>query len=237
VIVPPLWRRTWAIAIEIGLLALVIYLAHWYRLRELLQVERIRMRLASDLHDDIGSGLAEIALLSEVAVAQPRSAGDIAMRLGDRARQLREGMSEIVWSVDPHQRSLADLTSRVRQSVYSMLESDGRRVKFEGPDANAAAGVPVPPDRARQVLLICREALTNIARHAYASEVSVRIELKSDWLLLDVRDNGRGFDPDVSYEGMGLRSLRRRAEEAGGELAIDSAPGTGARLSVRLPLR
>ncbi|MBZ5623077.1 MAG: ATP-binding protein [Acidobacteriia bacterium] len=237
VIVPPLWRRTWAIAIEIGLLVLAIYLAHWYRLRQLLHVERIRMRLASDLHDDIGSGLSEIALLSEVAVAEPRSAGEIATRLGDRARQLREGMSEIVWSVDPRQRSLADLTGRVRQSVYSMLESNGRSVEFEGPDADTTAAVPVPPDRARQVLLICREALTNIARHACASEVTVRMELKSDALLVDVRDNGRGFDPEITYHGMGLRNLRRRAEEAGGELVIDSSPGKGARVRVRLPLR
>jgi signal transduction histidine kinase len=206
-------------------------------LKQLLQIERIRIRLASDLHDDIGSGLAEIALLSEVAVAQPGSAGEIAARLGDRARQLREGMSEIIWSVDPRQRSLADLTGRVRQSVYSMLESNGRRVEFQGPDVGSTSGIPVPPDRARQVLLICRETFTNIARHACASEVSVHMELKSDALLVDVRDNGRGFDPELSYNGMGLRNLRRRAEEAGGALVIDSSTGKGARVRVRIPLR
>ena len=237
VIIPPVWRRTWAVAIEAGVLGLAIYLAHWYRLKHLLQIERIRIRLASDLHDDIGSGLAEIALLSEVAVAQPRSAGEIAARLGDRARQLREGMSEIIWSVDPRQRNLADLTGRIRQSVYSMLESNGRRVDFEGPDADATSGIPVPPDRARQVLLICRETFTNISRHACASEVSVRMELKSDALLVDVQDNGHGFDPELPYNGMGLRNLRRRAEEAGGDLAIDSSPGKGARVRVRIPLR
>jgi signal transduction histidine kinase len=63
------------------------------------------------------------------------------------------------------------------------------------------------------------------------------MELKSDALLLDVRDNGRGFDPELSYKGMGLRNLRRRAEEAGGDLAIDSSPGKGTRVRVRLPLR
>jgi signal transduction histidine kinase len=172
-----------------------------------------------------------------VAKAQPRSAGEIAARLGDRARQLREGMSEIVWSVDPRQRSLTDLTGRIQQSVYSMLESNGRRVEFQGPDAGATSDIPVPPDRARQVLLICRETFTNIARHACASEVSVRMELKSDALLVDVRDNGRGFDPRLSYNGMGLGNLRRRAKEAGGDLAIDSSPGKGAHVQVRLPLR
>jgi ligand-binding sensor domain-containing protein/two-component sensor histidine kinase len=237
VIVPPLWRRAWAIGIEVTLGVLFIYLAHWYRMRQLLKVERIRTRLASDLHDDIGSGLAEIALLSEVAVAEPGSAGEIATRLGDRARQLREGMSEIVWSVDPHQRSLADLTNRIRQSVYSMLESGGRRVEFEAPDTNVTSGIAVPPDRARQALLICREALTNIARHACASHVSVRLEWKSHELVVDIRDNGCGFDPTVPCAGMGLQNLNRRAQEAGGRLIIDSSPGHGTCVTVGLPLR
>jgi ligand-binding sensor domain-containing protein/two-component sensor histidine kinase len=237
VIVPPLWRRSWAIAIEMGMLALAIYAAHWYRLRQLLQVERIRMRLASDLHDDIGSGLAEIALLSEVVVAQPRSAVEIATRLGDRARQLREGMSEIIWSVDPRQRSLDDLAGRIRQSVYSMLETNGRRVIFEGPEPRAAEGVAIPPERARQVLLISREAITNVARHSGASDVSVRMKLDSGVLIFDVKDNGRGFDSNASYSGMGLRNLRRRAAEAGGDLTIDSCLGEGAHVEARLPLR
>jgi signal transduction histidine kinase len=145
-------------------------------------------------------------------------------------------MSEIVWSVDPRQRSLADLTGRIRQSVYSMLESNGRHVEFEAPNSSAAASVSVAPDRARQVLLICRETLTNIARHACASEVSVRVTLESGLLLVAVRDNGRGFDPRSSYDGMGLRNLTRRAKEAGGELVIDSSPGKGTCVTARLPL-
>jgi signal transduction histidine kinase/streptogramin lyase len=237
VIVPPLWRRGWAIALELCLLALAIYVAHWYRLRQLLQVERIRTRLASDLHDDIGSGLAEIAITSEVAVADPNSARDIASRIGDRARNLREGMSDIVWSVDPRERSLADVISRIRQSVYGMLESNGRRVEFEAPENELAAAIALAPDRARHLLLICREMLTNIARHAGASEASFRIRLDSDALMIDVRDNGRGFNTEAAYTGMGLRNLQRRASEAGGDLVIDSSPGSGTRIRVRLPLR
>lgn len=191
---------------------------------------------ASDLHDDIGSGLSEIAILTEVAVAQPHSAGQIATRVGDRARQLREGMSDIVWSVDPRQRTLADVTGRIRQSVYSMLEWNGRCVEFQPPDTRVN-DVPLPPDRAREVLLICRETLTNIARHADASEVSVRMDVNPGMLVVDIRDNGRGFDPQASHDGMGLRNLRRRAVEMGAELAIESSPGLGTHVNLRLPLR
>lgn len=241
VIVPPLWRRPWAIALEMLVLAILIWLAHYLRLRQLLHVERLRTRLASDLHDDIGSGLAEIAILSEVAAAQPDSATQVAGRTGERARQLRESMSDIVWSVDPHQRSLADLASRIRQSAYSMLESSDRRVEFEAPDERGAAEIPLSPECARQALLICREAMTNVARHSGASDVSIRLDFRRTdrepgLLIVEIRDNGRGFDAQSAYTGMGLRSLRRRASEAGGELTVDSSPGKGARLTARLPL-
>jgi signal transduction histidine kinase len=226
----------WAIAVEAVFIAVLVCAAYWYRLHQSLEVQRIRTRLASDLHDEIGSGLAEIALLTEVAMAEPASAGHVAARVGARARQLREGMSDIVWSVDPHQGSLADLTNRVRQAACSMLEAGGSRVEFDVRVAPAAVPA-VRPDRARQVLLICREALTNIARHACATAVSVHIEWKSNALLVDVRDNGRGFDPDFSYPGMGLRNLQRRAQEAGGKLAIDSSPGHGTSVRAWLPLR
>ncbi len=145
-------------------------------------------------------------------------------------------MSEIIWSVDPRQRTLADLFAKVRQSVYSMLESNGRCVEFEAPDPSAIDSIPVAPDRARQLLLICRETFTNIARHASASEVWVRMALESRVLLIEMCDNGRGFDVHSSFNGMGLRNLKRRAAEAGGELLIDSSPGKGTRVSARLPL-
>ncbi|MBZ5620811.1 MAG: ATP-binding protein [Acidobacteriia bacterium] len=237
IILPPVWRQAWFVMLMACGLAATLYAGHRYRVRQLLHLERIRTRLASDLHDDIGSGLAEIAILTDVAEVQPVPAGgDLIRRAGDRARQLREAMSDIVWSVDPQHGNLTDLIGRVRQSVFSLMESNGRRVIFEGPEGGAAAGLPLAPDRARHVLLITKEALTNIVRHADASEVAVRLKLENRRLVLEVRDDGRGFDPAGPHSGMGLRNLRRRAAESGGELMVESSPGQGARLTLSLPL-
>ena len=235
VILPPVWRRAWFIGLMMSALAAMLYAGHRYRVQQLLRLERIRTRLASDLHDDIGSGLAEIAILTDVAEVQPVAAGgDLLRRAGDRARQLREAMSDIVWSVDPQHGNLIDLIGRVRQTVFSLMESNGTRVTFEAPVDPGAVGLA--PDRARHVLLITKEALTNVLRHADASEVSVILRLEHRTLTLEVRDDGCGFDPAETHAGMGLRNLRRRAAESGGELRVDSSPCRGTTVIFRLPV-
>ena len=235
VILPPVWRRAWFIGLMMSVLAAVLYAGHRYRVQQLLRLERIRTRLASDLHDDIGSGLAEIAILTDVAEVQPVAAGgDLLRRAGDRARQLREAMSDIVWSVDPQHGNLVDLVGRVRQTVFSLMESNGTRVTLEAPVDTGAIGLA--PDCARNVLLITKEALTNVLRHANASEVSVILRLEHRTLTLEVRDDGCGFEPARMYAGMGLRNLRRRAAESGGELGVDSSPGRGTTVLFRLPV-
>ena len=232
---PPVWRQTWALLLAACVLATALYAGHRYRVKQLLHLERIRTRLASDLHDDIGSGLAEIAILTEVAETQPAAGGgDLLRRAGDRARELREAMSDIVWSVDPQHGNVSDLIARVRQSVFSLMEANGGRVTFEGPGDSVTA--VMAPDRARHVLMITKEALTNVLKHAEASEVTVRLRVDNRILTLEVLDDGRGFDPDKPHSGMGLRNLRRRAAESGGELRVESRPGKGAKLHLALPL-
>jgi two-component system sensor histidine kinase UhpB len=87
------------------------------------------------------------------------------------------------------------------------------------------------------LLLIFKEAITNIARHAHASHVRIEIKLDTDRLWLAIQDNGRGFDPQAHYEGHGLQSLRQRAEELKAHLDIESAPGRGASVQVTVPLK
>jgi ligand-binding sensor domain-containing protein/two-component sensor histidine kinase len=237
VILPPFWRRWWFVAVSICGMLSVLYVGYRYRLKQVVAIERIRTRLASDLHDDIGSGLVEIAIASELAKTGPPSgSADLLQQVGDRARQLRDSISDIVWSVDPRHDRLEELVGRIRQSSFSILECNGRRVEFHGPVEKEISGVSLAADRRRHLLLVCKEALTNVARHAEASEVRVAVMLEIGTLTVEVRDNGRGFDPDASYSGLGLRSMRRRAAEAGGTLVVESAPQQGTRLAFALPL-
>jgi len=235
-IVPPFWRSWWFVAVALGATVSLLYAGYRYRLQQAVAIERIRTRLASDLHDDIGSGLVEIAITSEIARAQPSSGTDLLQQVGDRARQLRDSISDIVWSVDPRHDYLGDLVARIRQSTFSLLECNGRQVEFHAPEEKAVSGIWLAADRRRHLLLVCKEALTNVARHAGASRVSVCLSLHERTLTLEVRDNGRGFDPEVSHAGLGLRSMKRRSGEVGGRLTVESAPGNGTCLVFSLPL-
>jgi signal transduction histidine kinase len=237
VILPPLWRTPRFISLAVVLTAALLYFAYRYRLTQALRIERIRTRLASDLHDDIGAGLAEIAILSEVAKgARNGDPTDAPLRIGDRARQLRDAMSDIVWSVDPRHGSLAGLIARLRQTVYDMADASSVTVEFSAPAERDVSRVALPPDRARHVLLIAKEALTNIAKHARARTILVRIAVERGALTLEIIDDGIGFDPDFPSAGMGLRNLRRRAAESLGRLRIESARDHGTRVLLTLPL-
>jgi signal transduction histidine kinase len=150
---------------------------------------------------------------------------------------MRESMSDIVWSIDPRRDRLADLVERMRQVAMNALATDGIRVEFRAPDAATLERVTLPPDRRRHLLLILKEAVTNVARHARASRVGIEFDVSANAIDLRVDDDGVGFDATGTTLGHGLNSLRERSQELRGELTIESRAGGGTRLHVRVPVR
>jgi signal transduction histidine kinase/ligand-binding sensor domain-containing protein len=236
VILPPVWQRWWfRVAVVLGMM-LIAFVAHRYEVARLLQTERVRTRIASDLHDDIGSSLSQIAILSEVART---SAGDdprIAAPLGRIATLSRESvdaMGDIVWAIDPHRDTATHLTQRMRRLASDVLEARGIEVRFDTADASHPR---LGADVRREVLLIFKEALHNVTRHANAANVAIALTITNRRLHLVVEDNGRGFDATSVPDGQGLRSMARRAERLGGRLEVASSAGTGARVALTVPL-
>jgi signal transduction histidine kinase/streptogramin lyase len=231
-IAAPVWERWWFLLFSTGTMAGIVYAAHRYRLRHAVALERVRTRLAADLHDDLGSGLAEIAILTEVAGQREPSLGlDVVAR---RARELRASMSDIVWSVDPPGDSLEELINRWRQTAFALL-GEGR-LEFLAPSAQETSRAKLAPDQRRELLLIFKEIATNVARHAGAKQARICVQAEAKWLRLEIRDDGRGFNPERSDRGTGLKSMHRRAEALHGTLKIDSQPGAGATVTLRVPL-
>src|SRR5579872_4963031 len=232
---PVFWRRGWFLAMVLLAVVSGAVLFHRYRLNHLVALERVRTRLATDLHDDMGAGLAEIAVLSEVAKRQERSrAMELLDSIADRARSLREAMSDIVWTVDPREDSLVDLVLRLRQTAFTLLESDERSVEFLSP-RDEQLDIELAPAMRRHVLLFFKVVITNVARHSEASAVRVDIEVVKGRLRVSIRDNGRGFDPKQPHAGRGLRSLQYRAEELRGGCQVQST-GNGTEIELSLPL-
>jgi ligand-binding sensor domain-containing protein/signal transduction histidine kinase len=236
-VLPPLWQRWWFLALCSVLLAMVVLWLHRLRLARVLALERVRSQIAGDLHDDIGAGLAEMAILSEVAHRQEGAAAKQTLsRMADRARELRAALADTVWAIDPRRDHAEDLVRRMRSAAFTLLGSGETELDFSAPDGERLSRLALAPDRRRDLLLLFRELMHNASRHARAGRVVVRFEAGNREVALVVRDDGVGFDPSAAHEGHGLGNVRGRVGRLGGRLEIDSAPGRGCTVRITAPL-
>jgi signal transduction histidine kinase/streptogramin lyase len=237
-ILPPLWQRWWFLMLTLAAVALAVYALYRYRVARLLELERVRTRIASDLHDDIGSNLSLIAGLSEMLNTQVRgSNGQIAERLSIIAsvsRRSVDAMSDIVWAVNPKRDNALDLSQRMRRFASDTLAA--RNIEFHLDAPNLDRNTRVNAEIRREVFLIFKEAINNVARHAACQTAEAHLRIERGAIILTLHDDGRGFKASNGDPGHGLESMRRRAHRLGGELKIDSTDGKGTTLELRIPL-
>ena len=237
-ILPPLWRRGWFLAACAAAAALAAVAWHRVRLSRLLAVANLRARIATDLHDDIGASLSQIAILSEVArrdeAAPPSRHATALSEIAGISRELVDSMGDIVWAINPEHDRVSNLTHRMRRFATDLLGGQGISVSVRA--AEGAGDAPIGANARRQVYLVFKEAIHNVARHSGARRAEVDLAATGGALVLAVRDDGRGFDPSRPSDGNGLASMRRRAREAGGVLGVTSAPGAGTSVTLHVPL-
>lgn len=232
VVLRPVWQRWWFLSlIALGVAAIAVF-GYRSRVARLVQLERVRTRIATDLHDDIGANLTRISLLSEVAKQGGRN-GNLLISIADIARESVSSMNDIVWAISPQHDRLLDLTRRMRQHAEEVFTLRNIHVTFNTLASNSDMHLPV--GIRRDVLLIFKEAVNNAARHSECTKVSINFRREGHTLCLQISDNGRGFEMGLETEGHGLKSMARRAETIGGELRIDSGPGEGTSVWFELP--
>ena len=236
-ILPPIWQRWWFITLVVLTLGLAAAAIYRYRVRRLIELERVRTRIAADLHDDIGSGLSRIAILSEVArhqVSVEAPVGEPLAVIATASRDLVDSMSDIVWAINPNKDHLRDLIQRMRRFASDLFTA--RKVEFTFSAPVEEQALKIGADLRRQVFLIFKEAVNNIARHSACTNAEIELWIESKWVIVTVADNGAGFDPSDISEGHGLESMRARAKELSGELQIISNAGGGTTIRLKVPL-
>jgi signal transduction histidine kinase len=236
-VTPPVWQRWWFLTAAGLLVTLAVYRFYRYRVARLLELERLRTRIATDLHDDIGSSLSGMAFLSEAVKQQMGSARPEAVEMATEvaaiARGLARALSDVVWSIDPRRDDLHNLMTRVRQSA-AVLEAQGIAWSLQGPPQ--PENVKLTPEQRHHLFLIFKEALSNIARHAHCTSARLTITVADRQLRARIVDDGCGFS-QAGEQGNGLRNMKLRAAQLGGRMSVDSADGRGVRLDLTFPLK
>ena len=235
-ILPPIYLRWWFLVASLLAAGLAIYSLYRARVARLLEMERTRTRIATDLHDDIGANLTRIALLSEVANQQP---GDGKVKtllpsIADIARESVASMNDIVWAISPEHDSLVDLTRRMRRHAEELFALRDIDLDFTAPTTDSDLKLSV--GARHDLLLIFKEAVNNAARHSLCTRIEIEFRCDHSGLHLKIKDDGQGFDPTaLNNSGQGLRSMQRRATALGGTLTLQSSAGTTVEFA--LPLR
>lgn len=243
-IASPFWLRWWFIVSLLSLVVTSLVLLERSRVRRLLEIEKIRSRIAADLHDDIGSGLTRIALLSEMIRRQSGSqrteqdpaysVPTLTAKVGDISRELVDAMSDVVWSIDPKNSSMERLIQRVRTFAVEVCEAKEITLTFtvqEGVERSK-----VGSDSIRAILLVAKEALTNIVRHANARTATVALTAGHEGLVITVTDDGKGFAVEELSRMNGLTNMRLRVEKLGGIFTMHAVKGSGTSILAKIPL-
>ena len=237
-ILPPLWRRWWFITLTAVALGLAVYGGHRYRVARLVELARVRTRIATDLHDEIGSNLSLMAIVSDVANkrAGPRDSqmSEWLSLIAGTSRETMDAMGDIVWVINPDKDRLVDLTLRMRRVTEDTFTA--RSIAFDFSAPGEEADIKLDADTRHEVFMIFKESVNNIVRHSKCNRAEIEFKLEQGSLVLTLSDNGRGFDPASGSDGNGLSSMRRRAKNLGGELVLISSPAIGTTVLLRAPL-
>jgi signal transduction histidine kinase/streptogramin lyase len=233
-IVMPFYRRPWFIFLAITLVLFIVYIIRIQRLKQRYKIERLRLTIARDLHDDIGSTLGSINILSQTATrklkknAVTEEITPIFQKISHSAENTLEAMDDIVWSINPDKDKLHDLLIRMREFAIPLLEARNIPFSFE---ADGPSALPLPMNLRRNAFLIYKESIYNILKHAGATEVSIRIDAGTNFSM-EIRDNGKGFNQEMRSDRNGLKNMKSRAASVNGNIEIRSSPqGTAVHFS------
>ncbi len=237
IIKPPFWQTWWFRLLVLLAITTTLYTIYRYRVKRLLEVERMRLRIAGDLHDEVGSGLSGIALTGDLLQRQVKNGGakpELVERITKNARNLASSLDSIVWLIDPQKESLGDFLIKTRAVASELLAE----IKFEMREelTEVDRSKTLTAEQKRNLFLLTKEGLNNIAKHANASKVDLSVNYNPSVLTLKISDNGNGFDLAQIHTGHGLGSMKHRAEQLKADINFESTKqGTEVSLTMKLP--
>lgn len=222
------WKTWWFISICVIAIIAIFYSLYLNRKRHKEKQMQIRKKIASDLHDDIGSTLSSISIMSELLQSRlddsPNSE-EMLRKIGKNARNMLESMDDIIWSVNPQNDSFNNIIVRIREYAFPLLEPLDVKLSIIVPDN--VTSLKVSMDMRRNLFLIAKEAVNNMAKYSGCTEAKIEFYFSHSVLKMTVTDNGKGFDTSKESTRNGLRNMKYRGEKVGGKVTISSDIGQG----------
>lgn len=238
IIDPPWWHTWWFYTLCVLVLCVILFIIYRVRVRQVLQLYRLRSSIAKDLHDDVGSALSSIAMLSRIAqdgrsVARLKPE-EVFTRIGDTSKRMIDLMDDIVWSVNPDNDRFSNMLVRMREYAVEMLEPLNIDIAFQVPGDLEA--IRIPMQLRKDYFLLFKEAVNNTAKYSGCTKTTITITRQNRQLQTVIADNGKGFDTSVITSGNGLHNMQSRAAAMKGTLHINSKPGLGTTVSLTIPV-
>lgn len=232
-ILSPWWSTWWFRSLAILAGVALLYGGYRIRLRVALREELLRTKIARDLHDDLSGTLSSISFYSDAAKRGGERSGRYLEQIAESAREAKEKISDIIWSVDPRHDDWREFLSRCERYAADLLESRGIQHELKI-DKDVPGQLRL--ELRQHLWLIFKELIMNLVRHAEASRAIVTMNVLQKTLVLTVADDGKGFDAQATPQGHGLGNVWRRVELLKGQAAVESSVGNGTRWRVQVPL-
>ncbi len=234
---PPFYRTYWFYSCLLFAIAFIIHAVYRLRVNKLLAVEALRNRVARDLHDDMGSTLSTINVLSSMAVTK-MNADELKTReylgkISENSQRMMEAMDDIVWSIKPSNDSMQKIVARMREFATNVLEAKDIQLDFKV--SEEVYDIKLNMQASRDFFLIFKEAVNNAVKYSKAEEVQVHLCVNNKKLVLLVKDNGAGFDLEEA-DGNGLGNMQKRADSMNGAITIQSKEGEGTKVNLVVPV-
>jgi hypothetical protein len=233
IILPPYWQTWWFRLLLVAIIASGLYYIHKYRVLKILELEKMRVRIASDLHDDIGSTLTRIVVQSEMIQSTDRAdmvkstAGQIALA----SREVIATLSDIVWSIDARNDTVGNLVDRMRDFATDVLTP--RQITFDFKEHGLDMQRRIPVEIRQNLYLIYKEAINNIAKHSKGRHVFASCMNAGGQCIMTISDDGVGLNGEENNHGHGLRNMNMRAGRINGTLEVRNENGVTITLKMK----
>ncbi|MGN6532582.1 MAG: two-component regulator propeller domain-containing protein [Ginsengibacter sp.] len=233
----PFWR-TWSFIVFLFFaIAVIFYFFYRYRVQQLLELQKLRNKISLDLHDDLGSTLSSISILSGIAIMEKKNAdaSGILSEIKESSISMLEKMDDIVWSINPKNDSLESLFLRIRAFAAKLFEA--KEINYKIKIDESIKHVHLQMEYRQHIYLILKEAVNNLVKYSECTEAEIAVSCDASILKIVIKDNGKGYDPDKEKQGNGINSMKKRAADMKSKIEINSKINSGTTITLMVKIK